>query len=138
MSNQLKYTIVIIYVMKYIITFFLLSGFITDNNKLKQCSVHSTNICCKNKHAYKVIMKCNNNINCDYLNITKITNKSKTMQIGVKKSTMKGYLFDAELENATILELHKNLIIFVSTINKYHNFIRYNINENLCVKLTFF
>lgn len=124
--------------MKYFYALFFLSGFIDNNNQLQICNHTNPHICCKNNHNYKVIMTCENNKECDYLNITYLDNtKTKhTIYLDVKKSTIKGGLFDAELENATSLYLHKNLIIFMSTINKLHNYIRYNIYENLCIKKT--
>ena len=117
--------------MKQFSALFLLSGFIGNNNTLQYCNTidNTTNPCCYHQELYKVTMFCHTTNRCTYLTIRNIS-------LPVKKSVSKGYLFDAELTNATILELHKNLIIFISTINPYHNFIRYNINENLCVKLT--
>lgn len=121
--------------MKYYIAFFLLTGFIDDNNQLHYCNQPNDHICCKDISLYKSTMKCTNYKDCTYLTITNMIS-NMTLRLEVVRSTIKGGLFNANIQNATKIGLYNNTMIFMSTMNKYHDFIRFNIHENLCIKST--
>ena len=80
-------------------------------------------------------MKCTNYKDCTYLTITNMIS-NMTLRLEVVKSTIKGGLFNANIQNATKIGLYNNTMIFMSTMNKYHDFIRFNIHDNLCIKST--
>ena len=121
--------------MHYYIAFFLLTGFIDNNNHLHYCNNKHQHICCKDFSIYKSIMKCNHYKDCINLQLTNLVT-NKTILSNVTKSTIKGGLFNANVQNATKIGLYNNTMIFMSTMNKYHDFIRFNIHDNLCIKST--
>ena len=78
---------------KYYIAFFLLTGFIDDNNQLHYCNQPNDHICCKDISLYKSTMKCTNYKDCTYLTITNMIS-NMTLTLEVVKSTIKGGLFN--------------------------------------------